>query len=142
MSLLRSRNSESEPRVEINVVPLVDVALVLLIIFMITTTFVKSAGMQIKLPTSSATQVSSENKREIVIGIDAAGAFVWEGSVVTPEQMESALRREASEFGMDIRVIVRGDERTSHGRVVQAMSMAQDAGFGNLVIATQRQVEP
>ena len=50
MSLSRSRRIDSPPKVEINIVPLVDVALVLLIIFMVTATFVKTSALQLRLP--------------------------------------------------------------------------------------------
>lgn len=138
MSLFRSRKADTGPRVEINVVPLVDVALVLLIIFMVTATFIKSAGMHIQLPTSSASQAGAAAKRELVIGIDASGALLWQGAPVTEEELAAALQNDAQEFGTTSRVIVQGDARASHGRVVRAMSLAQEAGFSRLVIAARR----
>ena len=137
MSLSRSHKPANGPKVEINVVPLVDVSLVLLIIFMVTATFMKSAGMHIQLPTSSVAQAGSQ-VREIVIGIDAGDELLWQGSVVSANQLAGELRKEAGAFGTGSRIVVQGDERASHGRVVEAMTLAQEAGFSKLVIATHR----
>ena len=139
MSLSRSRKSESGPRVEINVVPLVDVALVLLIIFMVTATFIKSAGMTIQLPSSSAAHASPQIKRELVIGIDAKGVFLWDGTPVDDFTLAGLLEKDARECGTDSRITIRGDSRAEHGRVVRAMTMAQEAGFSRLVIAVRQE---
>ncbi len=137
MSLSRSRRTESAPRVEINVVPLVDVSLVLLIIFMVTATFIKGAGMSIQLPSSSAAHVSQQAKRELVIGIDATGGFLWDGAPVSDSELAGLLGNDARESGIESRITIRGDSRAEHGRVVRAMTLAQEAGFSHLVIAVR-----
>lgn len=139
MSLSRSRKSEQGPKVEINVVPLVDVSLVLLIIFMVTATFIKGTGMDIQLPSSAAARVAPQVKRELVIGIDARGGFLWDGSVVTDGDLSSLLQDEACEHGTGSRVTIRGDARAAHGRVVHAMTLAQQAGYSHLVIAARQE---
>jgi len=140
MSLSSARKHSSEPKVDINIVPLVDVALVLLIIFMVTATFVKASGVKIKLPTSSATKALQEDKRELVIGVTDGGSLLWNGSVVSDAQLGEALAHEAQTRGVDSRVTVQGDTKARHGDVVRAMSIAQQAGFGKLVIATKQEV--
>ena len=139
MSLSRSHKPTNGPKVEINVVPLVDVSLVLLIIFMVTATFMKSAGMHIQLPTSSTAQVGQQ-AHEIVIGVDAHDSLLWQGSVVSAEQLADRLRKEAETHGTGSRIVVQGDERASHGRVVRAMALAQEAGFSKLVIAASKDI--
>jgi biopolymer transport protein ExbD len=124
--------------VEINVVPLVDVALVLLIIFMVTATFIRTAGMHIRLPSSSVSHSADEAKKDLAIGVDAAGRFYLEGSRVSEGELGNALRKHASSFGRDCRITVHGDERAAHGRVVRAMTLAQEAGFSRLVIAARK----
>ncbi|MHB1000334.1 MAG: ExbD/TolR family protein [Armatimonadota bacterium] len=141
MSLSRSSKNEHVPKVEINIVPLVDVALVLLIIFMVTATFIKSAGVNIQLPTSSSAQAGGQQpKKEIIIGIDKDGSLLWEGTEISDAELTSVLQDHAKKFGTDGRVTVQGDERAAHGRVVQAMSIAQQAGFSHLMIAARREV--
>lgn len=139
MSLSRSRRTDRAPRVEINVVPLVDVALVLLIIFMVTATFIKGAGMSIQLPSSSAARVSPAESRELVVGIDSAGAFLLDGVPVTDSELATALNKDAESHGVGSRVTIRGDSRAAHGRVVRAMTLAQQAGFSRLVIAAREE---
>ena len=139
MSLSRAHKSNSEPRVEINVVPLVDVSLVLLIIFMVTATFIKTAGMHIQLPSSSATQAAKAPKRELVIGVDADGKFFWRGKAVSDAGLANGLAEDARSYGAGSRIVVQGDARAAHGRVVRAMTLAQEAGFSHLVIATRKE---
>lgn len=138
MALTRSSKSSPSPRVEINIIPLVDVSLVLLIIVMTTATFMKNTGMNLQLPSSSVTQVNEEAKREVVIGVTASGQFLWENKPLSDAQLTANLLQEAKSFGTESRVTVRGDAHAMHGRVVDAMSLAQTAGFSHLVIATRK----
>lgn len=138
MSLSRSSKHAPVPRVDINIVPLVDVALVLLIIVMVTATFTKNTGINLQLPTSPVTQVNRDASREVVIGVVATGQFLWNNAPASDEQLTIALLNEAKTHGTESRVTVRGDARASHGRVVDAMSLAQAAGFAHLVIATKK----
>lgn len=135
MSLSRTREGEPPPKVEINVVPLVDVALVLLIIFMVTATFVKTTGMRLQLPSSSSARPMETPKRELVIGIDREGRFSWCGTSVTDVGLADELKQEAAANGTRSRVTVQGDTRAEYGRVITAMTSAQEAGFTNLVVA-------
>lgn len=137
MSLSRSLKKPVEPKVEINIVPLVDVALVLLIIFMVTTTFDKNGGMALQLPTSQTAKPVALEKREIMIGIAADGAFTFDGRQVSDEELATALHNEAASHGVESRVTIQGDKRATHGRVVQAMTLAQSAAFHRLVISTK-----
>ena len=139
MSLSRSRKAEQGPKAEINIVPLVDVSLVLLIIFMVTATFIKGTGMNIELPSSTAARVSPQTTRELVIGIDAGGNFLWDGSTIADDGLSAILQDEARKHGTESRVTVRGDLRAEHGRVVKAMTLAQEAGFAHLVIAVRQE---
>ena len=131
--------AEQMPRVEINIVPLVDVALVLLIIFMVTATFIKTGGMQLTLPASSISGIAREARRELVIGIAADGRFLWNGESVSDDELAAALGEDAAAHGRGTRVTLRGDTRAPHGRVVRAMTLAQESGFSRLVIATRRE---
>lgn len=137
MSLSHSRRGPIDPKVEINIVPLVDVALVLLIIFMVTTTFEKTAGMRLQLPTSETAQQVAPEQREVVIGIAADGAFSFNGIQVNDEELAAGLRYEASARGVESRVTVQGDKRAAIDCMVRAMTLAQLAGFSKVVISTK-----
>ncbi|HEY3379750.1 MAG TPA: biopolymer transporter ExbD [Armatimonadota bacterium] len=138
MSLSRSSKTDNAPTVSINIIPLVDVSLVLLIIFMVTATFMKNTGMNLQLPSSSVAQVNEDAKRDLVIGVAADGSLLWEGAAVSENQLAVHLLQEAKRYGTESRVTVRGDARAAHGRVVEAMTLAQSAGFSHLVIATRK----
>jgi biopolymer transport protein ExbD len=138
MSLARGRKHEHHPKVEINIIPLVDVALVLLIIVMVTATFSARAGMPIQLPTSSATRAAAQQPHDIVVGVDRKGGYYWQGRLVSDAAMNALLAREMQVYGPTSRVIVQADTRTAHGRVVSIMTLAQQAGFARLVVATQQ----
>jgi biopolymer transport protein ExbD len=137
MSLSRSPKQPVVPKAEINIVPLVDVALVLLVIFMVTTTFEQTAGIGMQLPTSESARQVEPEEREVVIGIAADGTFTIDGAPVSDEELAADLRGEAAARGVDSRVTVQGDKRAAHGRVVKAMTLAQLAGFSKLVISTK-----
>lgn len=137
MSLSRMRDDDHPPKVEINIVPLVDVALVLLIIFMVTATFVKTSGLRMELPEAGSTQQAPATPREVTIAVGADGAFAYEGELVSDTRLRQILLEEARTHGKETRVVIRGDRHAAHGRVVQAMSVAQEAGLARLIIATQ-----
>jgi biopolymer transport protein ExbD len=123
--------------VEINIVPLVDVALVLLIIFMVTATFAQNTGMRLQLPTAATAQVDESTPRDLTIAIDQRGRFIWQGEIVSDSQLLTHLTQEARAFGAEARITIQGDARAAHGRIVQALSLAQQAGFSRLLIATR-----
>ncbi|OPZ85750.1 MAG: Biopolymer transport protein ExbD [bacterium ADurb.Bin429] len=138
MSLSRGRRHELHPKVEINIIPLVDVMLVLLIIVMLTASFEKTAGLNVKLPTSAVTQSQGAVAHDIVIGIDRRGGYFWNGRPVPDASLNALLANERAQYGTEGRVIVQADARASHGRVVGVMTLAQQAGFGKLVVATRQ----
>jgi len=140
MSLSRMRGEAQLPRVEINIVPLVDVSLVLLIIFMVTATFVKAAGLRIELPQATGAQQPPMAPRELIIEVAANGAFSYIGSPVSDARLQQLLLDEVKAHGHETRVIIRGDRRAALGRVVQAMSSAQQAGLLHLVVATRQTI--
>lgn len=137
MSLSRRRPAEPAPAVEINIVPLVDVALVLLIIFMVTATFVTNGGFRFTLPASSATLAGDAPTHELVIGVARNGQLYWNGLPVDDARLAAALQDEAARHGATSRVTIQGDTHAEHGRVVAALTVAQEAGFTQLVVATQ-----
>jgi biopolymer transport protein ExbD len=138
MSLSRKRSDEHAPKVEINIIPLVDVSLVLLIIFMVTATFVKASGLRVELPHAASAQHPPQTPREITIEVAADGVFSCLGAPVSDVQLQRILADKAQEYGQETRVTIRGDRRAALGRVVQAMSAAQEAGLLHLVVATEQ----
>jgi len=125
---------------EINVVPYIDVMLVLLIIFMVTAPLLQQ-GVDIDLPKASAQTVEPGSVPPIVVSVDKRGAFYLNISDA-PEQAisESALlKRVAAEHQLDANrpVLVNGDEATRYGQVVQLMVLLQSAGIEKVGLMTE-----
>ena len=131
---LRSRRGQ-EP--EINLVPMIDVVLVLLIFFMIATSFRKEADLQIELPEASQQALPAE-RDQLTISIDAEGRYFVNAKPVADEDIETLKRAIAEAAGeqRDRPLMIRADGRTAHQSVVKAMDAAGQLGFRQLAIAT------
>lgn len=122
---------------EINVVPYIDVMLVLLIIFMVTAPML-SAGIQVDLPKAAAEPLPPDLE-PLVLSIDAEGAMYLNiGDAKTPQDAErvlevvsAALRREPERP-----VLVKADSTVEYGRVVEGMALLQQAGAQKVGFAT------
>jgi biopolymer transport protein ExbD len=118
---------------EINITPLTDVFLVLLIIFMVTTTIVQNEGKNIDLP--EGTQ-SEESPQGVTVAIDVEGRIQVNDRVVTDETLLPALE-EAIEAAEEKVVVLRGDKNIFFGQAVNILDLAQQAGAKGISIATQ-----
>ena len=131
---LRPRQHEDP---EINLISLIDVLLVLLIFFMVSTTFQQEGRVKVQLPQASQIPLPRGSREPLVITITAEGGYrVNERALINanPETLRSALAKEAgSERGP---ITIRADARTTHQAVVTAMDVAGKLGFAQLNIAT------
>lgn len=129
---------------EMNVVPYIDVMLVLLVIFMITTPLLNQ-GVNIKLPSAKAKVLSSKQQEPLIVSIDNKGQFFLNVSSTpdVPMPMTQLLTRVAAEIQIAKRqgdrrqVLVKGDERANYGEIVQAMVMLQQAGVDSVGLMTK-----
>jgi biopolymer transport protein TolR len=120
---------------EINVTPLVDVMLVLLIIFMVTAPLLK-AGVPVELPESRA-QALSEDAKQINLTIDKAGAIVLDGDPVLPGSLAERLARvPPGPDGKPPLVTLRADKAIDYGRVMGVMGELNHAGFRSISLVT------
>jgi biopolymer transport protein ExbD len=128
---------------EINITPLTDIFLVLLIIFMVTSSVIVNqstgggakAGLKVNLPKGGASDVVP-TALDLSIAVLSDGRIVLAGSVVTEEELKKSLD-EAKQKNPETMVIVQADEGVAHGKVVQVMEMAKGAGFGQLAIGVR-----
>ena len=131
------RRIQDEP--SINLTPLIDVVFLLLIFFMVTTTFTKETRLQVNLPEAEAETLSTQSERlEIVVSRD--GSFALNGQTLVNGRVETLLRGLVleSDGNLDLPVIIVADSQASHQSVVTAMDAIGQAGFTRLSIATQR----
>jgi biopolymer transport protein ExbD len=124
---------------DINITPLTDIFLVLLIIFMVTTTAIAEAGAEkggFKVSLPKAGRGDPTAPQSLAIAILADGRVVVGGEVVDEATLEARLQK-AHEANPDQLVLVQADEGVLHGRVVSVMDQARRAGLGRLAIATR-----
>ena len=136
---LRSRSRE-EP--EINLTSLIDVVLLLLVFFMITTSFVRESRLGIRLPEASATESSTATVTDMLeISVTAQGTYLVNGRLLVDARaatLEAAIRKLAADFSSD-RIQVNADAEATHQAVVTAMDVAGRMGYAEINIATTGQ---
>ena len=132
-------NFRAPPRddLEINITPLIDVVFILLIFFMVSTTFQKSAELQVSLPESSVSPTETP-LAAIEVVINAQGQFFLNGRELINNQLATvrSAMQSLAEGRDDIPVILRADAMTPHQEVVTAMDAAGQLGLTRLSIAT------
>jgi len=131
------RGREKEP-LEINLVPLIDVLLVILIFLMITTTYSKYTELQINLPTADA-QKQPERAAEIAVLVNARGQYVVNKQAVAfrgVEQLADELRRAGGSAREPV-VVISADAAATHQAVVRVMEAARIAGLSQITFTTQ-----
>jgi biopolymer transport protein TolR len=125
---------------EINVTPFVDVMLVLLIIFMVTTPILYQ-GMDVNLPkTQSGPIPSLDREKKVVVTLNSAGEIFIEKDEYSLNQLRGEVQKLIAERGADIRneeVFLRADTGVSYGKVVEVMSEIRNAGVEKLGLITE-----
>lgn len=134
---MRIGSARREDEFEINVIPLIDVMLTLLMFFVMTATFEQRALMKVVLPEASAAP-SVERAEGLLVLIDREGRYFIENNEVLNPSMETLKAAIEGAAGEDRnrRITLRADGRTPHQAVVTAMDALGQLGFSNLTIAT------
>ncbi len=127
---------------EINITPLTDIFLVLLIIFMVTSSLIVNqgaggakAGLKVNLPKGGAADVVPTDT-DLSVAILTDGRLMLSGGVVTEDELKKALDA-AKEKNPNTLVIVQADEGVQHGKVVEVMELAKAAGLAQLAIGVR-----
>ena len=135
MKFQRGRDRD-EP--EINLIPMIDVMLVIIIFLMLTTTYAKFSGLEINLPTADASK-QAEQPNEIDVAVTASGQVLINKSPLTAADVKTiaeALQRAAG-GRPDPVIIINADAKATHQSVVDIMQAAQTAGYPHISFATQ-----
>lgn len=120
-------------RVGLDMTPLIDVVLMLVIFFMLTTTFVLAPGIKVDLPKGSSVQRAQETDQVVVVTKE--GDVYYRDERVDLATLQAALHQSKQEQP-DLRVVIKADKSALHGRVVDIMDMAKTMGIERLAIAT------
>lgn len=140
MSMIGTRRKRVRLMAEINVVPYIDVMLVLLIIFMITAPLI-TQGVKIDLPAAPSQVIPPTEQEPVIVSVDKAGNFyidigdnpesVVDSSVLIERVQKLLSAKPDTEF------LVRGDENVSYGSVVNLMTLLQQAGVPSVGLVTE-----
>ena len=124
---------------ELNITPLIDIVFLLLIFFMVSTTFQKESELRIQLPTADQ-EARTEPSSPLEIVISADGQYAIGGRTLSDNSLATLIEALGTAAGneRDRPLIVRADKRTPHQAVVRAMDAAAQLGLDRLSIATAR----
>ena len=128
-------DSQDEVMAEINVVPLVDVILVVLIIFMVTAPMIMKPSININLPKARAGDATALSKLNIVISKE--GGLSLDGKSADDQQVQNAAMEE-SKKNPDIQAIISADKDVPHGRVVSVLDIVKAGGVKKFAISIDK----
>ena len=128
-------DSQDEVMAEINIVPLVDVILVVLIIFMVTAPMIMKPSINVNLPKAGTGDTTAPSK--LTISIDKEGKLTLDGKVVEDQQIQVAAAEE-SKKNPDVQAIISADKDVSHGRVVSVLDLVKAAGVKKFAISIDK----
>jgi biopolymer transport protein TolR len=141
--MLKKRARSKNPIAEINVVPYIDVMLVLLVIFMITAPIL-TQGVTVDLPKAQSQAVETTDREPIIVSVNSSGEYFLnvDANPDMPMPAEKLMVRVAAELalakesGQSVNVLVKGDQGVPYGRVVLAMSALKQAGAEQVGLVT------
>ncbi|MBO9575916.1 MAG: protein TolR [Sphingobium sp.] len=128
------RGGSRAPMAEINVTPLVDVMLVLLIIFMVTAPLLV-AGIPVKLPESRA-KALEQDKKPVTLSIDKEGAVFLDESEVRTDDLPQRFAELRQRLDPDAQIFLRADAGLDYGRVMRVMGELNRAGLNRVALVT------
>ena len=130
------KRSRDEP--EINLIPFIDVLLVVLIFLMLSTTYSKFTELQIKLPLADAEQ-QRDYPKEVIVAVSSDGRYMINKTLVEGRSIESlgAALVQAAKAGKDSVIIISADASSTHQSVITVMEAARRNGFTQITFATQ-----
>jgi len=124
---------------EINLIPMIDVLLVIIIFLMLTTTYARQAELKINLPTADADK-KLERANEVNVVVSAGGQYSVQGRIVQTRDVNALaaeLRRAAEGLKQPV-VVISGDSNASYQSAIRIMDAARRAGIGQVVFAVEQ----
>jgi biopolymer transport protein TolR len=129
--------TKQEPITKVNVTPIIDVALVLVIILLVTAPMLSVADLPVNLPQAQTRE--AEDERNVSITVAQDGALAVDNERVAPEALTDALMRHLAQPGNhDALVVIRADSDIPYGHLRQVLDQARAAGAARLAIATKQ----
>ena len=131
----RTGRFKRAPMSEINVTPMVDVMLVLLVIFMVTAPLL-TVGVPIDLPKTNAAPITGQDE-PLVVSVNAQGSVYLQDTEIPLENLVARLSA-VTENKPDTRIFVRGDRSINYGRIMEVMSVINEAGFRRVALVAEQ----
>jgi biopolymer transport protein TolR len=132
------RRARAKAFAEINVTPMVDVMLVLLIIFMVTAPML-TAGVQVDLPKAQSAPLQGQDE-PLVVSVQSNGKIFLQKTPVSADELGAKLKAVAGEK-TDTRIFVRGDKAVDYGRIMHVIGEINVAGFSKVALITEQPQE-
>ena len=133
--MAHTQHNPDEPITQINVVPLVDIMLVLLIIFMLTASFIATPSVPVQLPKSFTSDPSLP--RSVSVVVDAKGQVFFQGKKIVPEELSGQLRASAA-TNPELRVVLSADKSLTHGRVLEVLDQIRQGGVTMVALGVDK----
>lgn len=141
--MIRTKAKRERPISDINVVPYIDVMLVLLVIFMITAPML-TQGVTVDLPKAASQNLSAADREPVIVSVNQQGTYFLNisSTPADPIEAQALVVRVAAELelakqtGQKINVLVKGDQGVAYGKVVQAMALLKQAGAEQVGLLT------
>jgi biopolymer transport protein ExbD len=135
---MKFRSSQREEEPEINLIPFIDVLLVVLIFLMLSTTYSRFTELQVTLPTAAADKMQ-ERPREILVSVSGDGRYAVDRQAVDGRSVEllTAAIAKSADGRNDVVVIVSADALAAHQTVINVLDAARRAGLNRLTFAAQ-----
>lgn len=130
-----SLNNEDDAIAEINITPFVDIILVVLIIFMVTTPMIMNPSIKIQLP--KAVSGEETTKTELNISIAKSGKILVNGTVVNDKALESKTKSLLTK-NPNIQAIIAADKDVNHGTVIRVIDIVKSSGVSKFAISTEK----
>jgi len=131
----KTSHDDEQPISEINVTPFVDIILVVLIIFMVTTPIIMNPSVQINLPKAASGDETVPS--QLNVSINKAGECYFNGKIATVEELGNETKSQVAK-NPDIQAIVSADSEVSHGRVIEVIDAIKTAGVTKFAISISK----
>ncbi len=132
------RRHHIEDEAEINITPMLDIVFIMLIFFIVTTSFVKEQGLEVSRPSNSPPKEIKQKKGPIVVKIDAAGLISVKGRILEPRAVQANLEREKAEKPESSLIVAAHPEADTEA-LVTILDAAQAVGIASVSVATSSQ---
>lgn len=131
---MRRRKNRPEDDSQIDMTPMLDVVFIMLIFFIVTTSFVSESGLEVNRP--SAATATDQSKAGIFVAIKDTGEIYIDRQQVDQQRVRASLERLIASQG-EVGLVIQADQETRHGIVVKVMDAAREAGIKQISVAAQ-----